>query len=101
MGLVLIYKHLGSAELVFKLPVRMMMDLLAAVVFLVKGKSKNAGAVLDAHADFFRQMKNNSIKRRAIVDQYPTYNRRTMHPGLIIFDYFLRKKKTYSINSPK
>jgi GT2 family glycosyltransferase len=100
-GLALIYKHMGSGELVFKLPFRMMMDWLAALIFLLKGKSKNASAVFEAHADFFRQAKKNSVKRRAIVDQYPTYDRRTIHPGLIIFDYFLRKKKTYTINSPK
>jgi GT2 family glycosyltransferase len=100
-GLALIYKHFTSVELIFKLPTRILLDWLAAFMFLLKGKSKNATAVFHAHRDFFRAWRVNRVKRRINIEQYPSYPRRSIHPGLIIFDYYLRKKKTVEVSSPR
>ena len=93
-GLTLIYKHLNPVELWYKLPFRVLLDWTAAVMFLFKGKSKIAGAVFDAHNRFFNDLNQNRTKRREIQNKYPNYPRTYIHPGLIIFDYYLRKKKT-------
>lgn len=93
-GLSLIFKHLDSRELVYKLPLRITLDWLAAVFFLLRGEWQNFKSVLRAHLHFFRQLSPLRRKRRAIRQANPSYPRKNIHPGLIIFDYYLRKKKT-------
>jgi GT2 family glycosyltransferase len=98
-GLTLIYKHLDSAELVYKLPMRIILDWVALLLFLIKGQPIHSFAVLKAHAHFLLDFKKNRIKRRAILLQNPTYTNDTIYKGLIIVDYYLKGKKTF--NSPK
>lgn len=93
-GLCLIFKHLGTGELIYKLPMRIVLDWVAAVFFLLKGQGKNALSVFRAHVDFFRQWGSLSIKRDLITKAYPTYPRENIHGRLIIFDYYLRRQKT-------
>jgi hypothetical protein len=93
-GLIMIYKHLSPVELWYKLPFRILLDWTASLLFLFKGKSANAGAVFDAHNHFFNTIGQNRRKRAEIQSKYPNYPRTYVHPGLIIFDYYLRKKKT-------
>ena len=96
-GLSLIYKHLGSGELVFKLPLRVMLDWLAAAVFMLKGQFKNARSVLKAHLDFFGQLETLTRKRKMIRKPYPRYPTENIHPGLIIFSYYVGRKKTVTV----
>jgi GT2 family glycosyltransferase len=72
-GLILIYKHFSTAELILKFPLRLALDWLAAVVFLLKGKHKK--------------------KRKEIQQRYPSYSRKNVHQGLIVFNYYLRNRK--------
>lgn len=92
-GLSLIFKHLDSRELAYKLPLRIILDWLAAVFFLFRGEWPNFMSVLRAHRHFFRQLGSLRRKRRVIREANPSYPRKNIHPGLIIFDYYLRKKK--------
>lgn len=98
-GLILIYKHLGSFELILKFPLRMGLDWLAALFFLFKGKTKNALTVFKAHRDFFKDLGKHRRKRKEIQQTNPSYSKKGIHPGLIVFDYYLRKKKQF--NSPR
>jgi GT2 family glycosyltransferase len=92
-GLTLIYKHLGNSELWWKLPIRMNLDWAAAFFFLIQGKGKNATAVLNAHIDFFKLLKNNRRKRAEIQMEYPTYSKGAVYSGLILFDYYLKRRR--------
>ncbi|MEX2233339.1 MAG: glycosyltransferase family 2 protein [Cyclobacteriaceae bacterium] len=96
-GLSLIFKHLDSLELMYKLPFRLALDWLAALVFLFKGEGKNSLSIFRAHAHFIGQLGNLRAKRRVIRKEYPSYPEDNIHPGLIIFDYYLRKRKTSSL----
>jgi GT2 family glycosyltransferase len=100
-GLILIYKHLDSKELIYKLPGRILLDWLAAFMFLAKGKSGSTKSIFQAHVDFFKDRKRNSLKRSELIKAYPSYSRKNIHPGLIIFDYYLRKKKKVTVNNPR
>lgn len=93
-GLSLIFKHLDTRELLYKLPFRMILDWVAAAFFLLKGEGKNFKSVFRAHFDFIMQINNLRRKRENIRAQNNTYPRKTIYPGLILFDYYLRKKKT-------
>lgn len=95
-GLVLIYKHFDPTELVYKLPARLILDWLAAFIYLVKGQWKHTLAVLKAHLHFFQRLPENSVRRRALRREYPTYSRMSIHRGLIIVDYYLKRNRTFS-----
>jgi GT2 family glycosyltransferase len=92
-GLVLIFKHLDPLELPFKIMLRMALDWLAAVVFLLKGRPKNSMSILKAHLHFLKDIGRHREKRRTIRNTYPSYSRLNIHPGLIVFDYYLRSRK--------
>ncbi|MBL7856865.1 MAG: glycosyltransferase family 2 protein [Cyclobacteriaceae bacterium] len=94
-GLTLIFKHLDTWELFLKLPVRFMLDWVAAFIFLAKGQPGNMIAVLRAHYRFLRHLNKNLRKRRLLRSEYPHYSRKTIRPGLVIVDYYFKQKKTF------
>lgn len=96
-GLSMVYKHFNPGELIYKLPLRMMLDWLAALVFLLKGQTENSMSVLRAHADFLRSLPQLRKKRRAIRQKAPSYPKTGIYSGLIVLDYFLRKRKSVAI----
>jgi GT2 family glycosyltransferase len=100
-GLILIYKHLSAAELIYKIPARMALDWLAGLVFLFKGKGKNMRSVLRAHLHFLKQLPEHRKKRKEIHRQFPSYSRANIHPGLIVFEYYVRRKERLEVNNPK
>jgi len=92
-GLSLLFKHLDAAELWYKLPIRLGLDWLAAVVFLLKGQPLNFHAVGKAHLHFIRHYARDKRKRHIIHKQYPRYSRKTVYPGCIVFDVYVKGKK--------
>jgi GT2 family glycosyltransferase len=96
-GLVLLYKHLDSSELYLKITVRMMLDWLAALRYLLKGKGKNALSVFRAHRDFLINLSKHRVKRRQIRILNPTYSRRNIFQSLAIVQYFVRGRKRIRI----
>jgi GT2 family glycosyltransferase len=96
-GLCLIFKHLDTWELMYKLPLRLALDWLAAGFFLLKGQGKNAGSVLRAHKHFFAQWSSLRRKRHLIRRMYPSYPKENILGRLIILDYYLRKQKTITL----
>jgi GT2 family glycosyltransferase len=95
-GLILIFKHLDGSELVYKIPFRIILDWIAAFMFLLKGKFNNAGSILKAHFHFLRDLGAHRTKRREIQKTHPSYSRTNVYSGLILFDYYLRNRKTFS-----
>jgi GT2 family glycosyltransferase len=92
-GLSLIFKHFDTGELLYKFPLRITLDLLAALNYLLKGKTGNAGAVIQAHWSFLNSIANNWRKRQKLRDRYPRYIKTMIYPGIIIVDFFLRGKR--------
>lgn len=93
-ALVVIFKHLGSGEMIYKLPFRLALDWLAAFFFLLKGERRNFVSVLRAQRDFFGQWRRLKKKRAEIRRKYPSYSKANIHPGLIIFDYYVRRRRS-------
>lgn len=92
-GLCLIFKHLDPGELFYKIPLRVALDWLAAIVFLLKGEGGSCLSVFRAHRDFIATLPALRGKRRLIRKKASTYPRSHIYPGLIIFDYYFRRKK--------
>lgn len=92
-GLAMLLKNLNGGELWYKIPARILLDWLAALSFLFKGQLKNSLAVLKAHMSLVGSFSSIWKKRKALLAAYPTYTSVAIHPNLIIFDYYLRRKK--------
>ena len=99
-GLALIYKHFTAREILYKLPMRMLLDWVAALIFLLKGESRNCSAVFQAHVAFLKGLGTSRQKRREIQTKYPNYPRDTIKRGLIVFDYYIRGKKKPTLVIP-
>lgn len=100
-GLSLITKHLGGGEILYKLPLRMALDWLAALFFLLRGEGGSFISVLRAHIDFLGQIRGVVKKRRQIRGKYPDYPRENIRGGLIIFEYYIKRRRTFPFNSPR
>jgi len=94
-GLSLIYKHLNPVELVYKLPARVLMDWVAALRFALGNDSANARAILNAHRDFFDNMKRDRRKRKEIRKSNPGYSQTGIVKGSVVLNFYVLGKKTF------
>jgi GT2 family glycosyltransferase len=90
-GLSLLFKHLDTIELLYKLPARILLDWVAAGSFLLQGHPGNFGAVFKAHLHFVRRLGRDLSKRRALRTNYPQYDRSAIYKGLILLRYYFGK----------
>ncbi len=94
-GLSLIFRHLGLWELIWKLPLRLVLDWCAAVAFLASGSGKDAMAVLKAHAHFSLGLPKELKKRKALMGSFHDVKAVPIYRRMVVVDYFLRKRKRY------
>lgn len=95
-------KNEGVFKLAFLLPVRIAMDTVAAISFLVQGRWLHAQAVLAAFLSFFLALVT-FIKKRLdlelLLDRIrisPQSNRHGILPKSIVFEYFVLQKKFFN-----
>ena len=89
----LLYKNLPKERLVWTLTVRWVLDLVAALSFLLKGNWKEFRAVLKAHRSF-RKWKRLLKLRRNAIGEYREVD--CVYPRLLLIDYHLFRKHKYS-----
>lgn len=94
-GLSLIYKNMPTSSLLWKLPVRLMLDHIAALKFLLSGSSADFKAVWRAHLDFFGHIARDQSKRKTLSHSLKRRQVSPIYKGMIIIDFFLRGKKTF------
>ena len=94
-GLSLIYKHLSPGELIYKLPLRILLDWVAALRFAIGRDSHNAVAILNAHRDFFANIERDKRKRKEIRKTNPGYSQTGIVKGSVVFNYYVLGKKTF------
>jgi GT2 family glycosyltransferase len=82
--------------LFFKIIWRMMLDGLAAINFLVRGRFKNLGAILKAHFAYYKSMGALNKKRRIIQENTMSYNKAGLFRGSIIYQYFFKGNKVFA-----
>lgn len=97
-GLALLIKHWDSTELIWKLPLRLMLDGVAAMMYLLKNQPDNFHAVIRAHhVIMYRTFGQVLKKRKTLLSKYPTYNRAAIYNGSILVWHFIRRHK----NAPR
>ena len=82
--------------LIPKIFLRLLLDGAAGLRFLLSGKSSHFLSILKAHFAYYAMAGKMFGKRRRL-KKYSTHKtpENLVHPRLIIFEYFLRGKKTY------
>lgn len=95
-GLVLLLKHLNPAELLYKVPLRLLLDGAAAGLFLFKRQPAHTAAVFRAHMHGVKTLKSTWQKRRSLRQQYPDYHRMDIFPGILVYRYYMLGQKLFS-----
>lgn len=100
-GLSLLFKNWSTASLLLKFPIRLLLDYVAAFKFLLSGNPADTMAVLKAQYHFFRSIKINYRKRRALLEKY-RFSTTNIYNGLVLWNYFvLGKKKVEIVSNPR
>ena len=94
-GLSLIFRHLGTSELLWKLPFRLGLDWCALLYFLFSGSGKDAMAVAKAHLHFFTGLPKEYRKRKALNGPFHDQKAGPIYRRMIVIDYFLLGRKVF------
>lgn len=92
-------KNLPANKLLKTFLVRLFLDEVAALNFLLKGQIKNSLAIFRAYIYFIKNIRNLKEKRKEIKPKY--LPKTTVYLKSIVVDYYLKKKKVFQefINS--
>jgi GT2 family glycosyltransferase len=95
-GLSLIFKHLPTSQLIWKLPLRVVLDWAAAFKFLLQPSPKDFVAVLQAQFDFLKNILIEIRKRRGLERKLNNFNVTEIYPNWLVVDYFLLDKSKFN-----
>ncbi len=94
----LLYKNIESNKLLQTFVIRLFMDGIAGIKFLIEGHPADFWAVFKAHFYFYKNWSKLKRKRKSL----PHKKTNCMYEGSIVFDhYLLRKKKFSQLNRQK
>jgi GT2 family glycosyltransferase len=100
-GVALLYKNLAPKELNRILYTRMILDGVAAGQYTIKGDLKQVNAIWRAHRAFFKQKNEWANQRQETVEKKPTAQLTGWYPESVVWQYFIKGKKTFkSLNVP-
>ena len=94
-NLFLLYKNLPGEILVRIMFGRMVMDALASLRFLLKASFGEFYAVFRAHMSFYKGYAGYRKFRKDESKFISHHKHREIYPGIIVFEYFLRKRETF------
>ncbi len=94
-GLSLLYKNLPAGELIYKFPVRIILDWIASLTFGISGSWPDAWSVLKAHAHFVSSWPREH-RRRKVTRPIGFKKPPTQYSGLIVWQFFIAGKRKYA-----
>ena len=94
-GLALLYKNLPRRRLIRILFIRLLLDGMAGVKFLLEGSPANTWAVVRAHFSFYANFRRWQLKRsqELVLTEYETLD--GLYSGSVVYAHFIRGKKTF------
>lgn len=95
-SLIILYKNYQGKNLTSIFIVRILLDKLAAVRFLLSGNFQEWWAVVKSWIHFLGGLQKSGMKRSKIMQLTSSPDRKGFYNGSIALDYFLRKKKKFS-----
>lgn len=93
-GLSLLVKHVPSSQLVWKFPLRLMLDWVAAIRMMSSGFA-HTWAVVRAHAFVLGHLGKLLHKRSELRRTLKGYNVSEVYPHILVFRFFLMGRKSY------
>jgi GT2 family glycosyltransferase len=95
-NLFMLYKNLPDNKLHKTIFIRKVLDGVAAIMFIIKGRTGNAKAVLKAHIDYYKNIKKLKVKRETVKNL--TINKTLSHlvNKCIVFRFYIKGEKTFS-----
>lgn len=95
-GLTLLTKNLRTPELIWKLPLRLTLDWMAAFLFLFNGKPADLKAVFKAHWDFIVNLRWDLEKRQTMRLNQSVVKTHGVYKNLLPLQYFILGRKTFA-----
>ena len=95
-NLLMLYKNLEEREFKQIYKVRFILDYLAAIQMITKGKFKNAQAVHRAHLEFNNMKKNFNKARKENLEKQTAQNIISIFPKSILWQFFIKGHKTFN-----
>ncbi len=93
-NLIIMQKNLPLSDAYFRIFIRIWIDLIAWIRFLLQGKSEFSMAISKAHFHFFRDIHHHAQKRTPL--QIPYLNHSGVYKSSIVYAYFIDKIKSFS-----
>ena len=96
-----ILKNESPGKLLWLIPLRLILDGIAGIQFLLSGKSSHLRAILKAHFHFYRSFGSYRRQRSVIQEQiqkisiHPEMNKKGMYPKSIVWQHFVRGRKFF------
>lgn len=95
-SLALLLKNEKASKLLWLFPYRLILDGIAGLQFLAKGKLKEMFIILKAHFNFYGSL-GKWLKKRKEAQSIVTHrNEEGIYPKSIVWQYFALRKKTFS-----
>ena len=95
-NLLMIYKNATLLRLIETLTVRFVLDMAAAIHFLVQKKTAHAQSVLNAYSDYIKMRSAFKHKRKENLAKTIQPKLSQQYNGSILLEYYLKKKKRFS-----
>lgn len=93
-NLIILQKNLPLSDAYFRIFIRMSIDFIAWLHFLLQGKTDFAFAVNKAHFHFLKALTTNAKKRTS--KQISFQKHTGQYPSSIVYDYFIRKIRFFN-----
>ncbi|MBU0763848.1 MAG: glycosyltransferase family 2 protein [Bacteroidetes bacterium] len=95
-NLILIYKNTEPGKLFRRFFIRFVLDGIAGLKFLAGGEFSFFFAVLKAHFSFYKMAGSyKKVRKQMTVHLFIKYRHLEIYNGSIVYDFFLRKRKTF------
>ena len=94
--LLMLYKNLPTSRLCWLLPLRLVLDYVAALQYLMKSQKANAREVLHARRDYHKMKPLMRAKRKENLSEAVVALPRTIGPTSILLHFFLLRHRTFA-----
>ncbi|MBA4321404.1 MAG: glycosyl transferase family 2 [Odoribacter sp.] len=94
-NLFLLYKNLPENKLHTTLFIRMLLDGIAALLFVFNGKFTNVRSVWQAHMDYYKAINSLKIKRKSVKSLTTAEFSTAVLNKSIVFEFYIKRNKTF------
>ncbi len=95
-NLFLLFKNLPDNKLHKTMFIRKILDGVAAIMFIIKGRTGNAKAVWKAHMDYYKNIKSLKVKRESVSNLVKDKTISHLVNKSIVFRFYIKGEKTFS-----